>query len=159
VTSAAPVEAGDDEVAPEAGVAPEGETFWQRRKRKKAEKARKPHRKAPWWELPALVALAIVIAILVKTFVIQPFYIPSDSMEHTLHGCPGCSGDRILVNKPIYDPPRTRRATPSPAGFVASGSSSASSRPTARCWSSGSSPPAGRPSRASTASSRSATTG
>ena len=24
-------------------------------------------------------------------------------MEKTLHGCPGCSGDRILVNKPIYD--------------------------------------------------------
>jgi signal peptidase I len=24
-------------------------------------------------------------------------------MEKTLHGCTGCSGDRILVNKPIYD--------------------------------------------------------
>ena len=24
-------------------------------------------------------------------------------MEKTLHGCPGCSGDRILVNKPVYD--------------------------------------------------------
>ena len=24
-------------------------------------------------------------------------------MEKTLHGCPGCHGDRILVNKPIYD--------------------------------------------------------
>ena len=60
-------------------------------------------RKAPWWELPALVVLAILIAILVKTFVVQPFYIPSESMEKTLHGCTGCSGDRILVNKPIYD--------------------------------------------------------
>ena len=86
-----------------AAVPPADETFWQRRKRRKAEKAARPHRKAPWWELPALIALAIVIAILVKTFVIQPFYIPSDSMEKTLHGCPGCSGDRILVNKPIYD--------------------------------------------------------
>jgi signal peptidase I len=64
---------------------------------------KKPHRKAPWWELPALIALAILIAILVKTFLIQPFYIPSESMEKTLHGCTGCSGDRILVNKPIYD--------------------------------------------------------
>jgi signal peptidase I len=63
----------------------------------------KPRRKAPWWELPALVVLAIGIAILVKSFVIQPFYIPSDSMEKTLHGCPGCHGDRILVNKLIYD--------------------------------------------------------
>jgi signal peptidase I len=74
-----------------------------RRAEKKQAKAGKPHRKAPWWELPALVALAILIAILVKTFVIQPFYIPSESMEHTLHGCTGCSGDRILVNKLIYD--------------------------------------------------------
>src|SRR5690242_17729945 len=66
-------------------------------------RAHKPRRKAPWWELPALVALAIVIAILVKTFLIQPFYIPSESMEKTLHGCPGCSGDRILVSKIVYD--------------------------------------------------------
>jgi signal peptidase I len=64
---------------------------------------RKRRRKAPWWELPALVILAIVIAILVKTFLFQPFYIPSESMERTLHGCPGCSGDRILVSKIIYD--------------------------------------------------------
>ena len=40
---------------------------------------------------------------LIKTFLVQPFYIPSESMEKTLHGCPGCAGDRILVNKPIYD--------------------------------------------------------
>src|SRR5664279_3550859 len=63
----------------------------------------KPHRKAPWWELPALIVLAILIAVLVKTLVVQPFYIPSESMEKTLHGCTGCAGDRILVNKPIYD--------------------------------------------------------
>jgi signal peptidase I len=69
----------------------------------KAPKTRKPRRKAPWWELPALVLLAILIAILVKTFVVQPFYIPSESMEKTLHGCQGCHGDRILVNKVIYD--------------------------------------------------------
>jgi signal peptidase I len=65
--------------------------------------AKKSKRKAPWWELPALVVGAIVLAILLKTFVLQPFFIPSASMEHTLHGCPGCAGDRILVNKTIYD--------------------------------------------------------
>jgi signal peptidase I len=53
-------------------------------------------------ELPLLIAIAIAIAIVLKTFVVQPFYIPSQSMEQTLHGCPGCSGDRILVFKPIY---------------------------------------------------------
>jgi signal peptidase I len=30
---------------------------------------------------------------------IQAFYIPSESMEPTLHGCRGCNGDRVLVNK------------------------------------------------------------
>ena len=60
-------------------------------------------RKAPWWELPALVVGAVLIAIVVKTFIVQPFFIPSESMEKTLHGCSGCRGDRILVNKTIYD--------------------------------------------------------
>jgi len=46
--------------------------------------------------------VAIAIAVVLKTFVIQPFYIPSQSMERTLHGCPGCAGDRILVFKPVY---------------------------------------------------------
>jgi len=70
--------------------------FWRRRPEKK-------RKKAPWWELPVLIAVAIAVAVLIKTFLIQPFYIPSESMEKTLHGCPGCSGDRVLVNKLIYD--------------------------------------------------------
>jgi signal peptidase I len=70
---------------------------------RRSRRQRRKHRKAPWWELPALIGLAIVIAILVKTFLVQPFYIPSESMEKTLHGCPGCSGDRILVSKIVYD--------------------------------------------------------
>jgi signal peptidase I len=55
-----------------------------------------------WWEFPVLIVAAIAIAVVIKTFVVQPFYIPSESMERTLHGCSGCSGDRIIVNKPIY---------------------------------------------------------
>jgi signal peptidase I len=38
----------------------------------------------------------------VKTFFVQAFFIPSGSMEQTLHGCPGCTGDRVLVNKVPY---------------------------------------------------------
>ena len=57
---------------------------------------------ARWWEYPVLIFAAIAVAVLIKTFLVQPFYIPSESMEKTLHGCPGCSGDRIVVNKPIY---------------------------------------------------------
>lgn len=69
----------------------------------KAPKEPKPRRKAPWWELPLLVVVAIAIAILVKSFVVQPFYIPSESMEKTLAGSPQLGHDRILVNKLIYD--------------------------------------------------------
>jgi len=63
----------------------------------------KKHRgKTSKLELPILIAIAIAIAVILKTFVLQPFYIPSQSMERTLHGCPGCAGDRILVFKPVY---------------------------------------------------------
>jgi signal peptidase I len=74
----------------------------QRRPKPRRRRAR-AGRKAPWWELPLLVIIAVTVAVVLKSFVVQPFYIPSASMEQTLHGCPGCSGDRILVNKPIYD--------------------------------------------------------
>ncbi|MGH8835506.1 MAG: signal peptidase I [Actinomycetes bacterium] len=47
-----------------------------------------------WRELPILVGIAIILALLIKTFLVQAFYIPSDSMENTL-----LRGDRVLVNK------------------------------------------------------------
>ncbi len=50
-------------------------------------------------ELPVLILIAFVLALLMKTFLVQAFYIPSESMEPTLHGCAGCNGDRVLVNK------------------------------------------------------------
>jgi signal peptidase I len=52
-------------------------------------------------ELPVLVVLAIALAILLKTFVVQAFYIPSGSMEPALE-----PGDRVLVNKAFYEPSR-----------------------------------------------------
>jgi signal peptidase I len=54
-------------------------------------------------ELPFLVLAALVLAVVIKAFVVQAFYIPSDSMEQTLHGCTGCHGDRVMVNKLSYD--------------------------------------------------------
>jgi signal peptidase I len=99
---AAPVDVPAPDATPTEAAPPATGNWLQRRRARRARRAAE-RRKAPWWELPALVVLAILIAILVKTFVVQPFYIPSESMERTLHGCPGCSGDRILVNKPIFD--------------------------------------------------------
>jgi signal peptidase I len=65
--------------------------------------AKAPAKKRSFWkELPILLAAAVVLAIVIKTFLVQAFFIPSSSMERTLHGCPGCSGDRVLVNKLVY---------------------------------------------------------
>ncbi|MGZ6510263.1 MAG: signal peptidase I [Actinomycetota bacterium] len=61
-----------------------------------------PHKRGPlaiMRELPILILIAFVLALLMKTFLVQAFYIPSESMEPTLHGCAGCNGDRVLVNK------------------------------------------------------------
>jgi signal peptidase I len=51
-----------------------------------------------WRELPILLGVAIVVALLVRTFVLQTFFIPSPSMENTL-----LIDDRVLVNKLVYD--------------------------------------------------------
>ncbi|MFI0791215.1 MULTISPECIES: signal peptidase I [Micromonospora] len=51
-----------------------------------------------WKELPILLGVAILVAVLVRAFVLQTFYIPSPSMENTLQ-----INDRVLVNKLVYD--------------------------------------------------------
>jgi signal peptidase I len=65
----------------------------------------KEHRFGFGGEMALLVLTALVLALLIKTFLFQAFYIPTGSMEPTLHG----PGDRVLVNKlPYYvhDPRR-----------------------------------------------------
>jgi signal peptidase I len=62
------------------------------------EARRRGRRRRPLWrELPVLIVIALVIALIIKTFVIQAFFIPSASMENTLE-----IGDKVLVNKLIY---------------------------------------------------------
>ena len=73
---------------------------------------------APWdtivdWAVTIAVAVAAVLAI--KAWVVNPYRIPSSSMEPTLHcaapepGCESGSSDRVLANRFIYrfsDPER-----------------------------------------------------
>jgi signal peptidase I len=49
-------------------------------------------------ELPGLILVAFVLALLIKTFLVQAFFIPSASMVPTLQ-----IEDRVLVNKLVYD--------------------------------------------------------
>ncbi|MDX3529375.1 signal peptidase I [Streptomyces sp. ID05-39B] len=51
-------------------------------------------RRSFWAELPILVGIALVLALLIKTFLLQAFSIPSESMQNTLQ-----KGDRVLVDK------------------------------------------------------------
>lgn len=47
-----------------------------------------------WVELPGLLLTALVIAVVIKTFLIQPFWIPSESMVPAIE-----VNDRVMVNK------------------------------------------------------------
>jgi signal peptidase I len=67
-----------------------------------------PPKKRDWThqlaELPVLIIMAFIIAVIIKTFLAQAFYIPSKSMVPTL-----LKGDRVLVEKLSYrfaDPQR-----------------------------------------------------
>src|SRR3954470_20836603 len=51
-----------------------------------------------WQELPLLLVVAFCLAVLIRTFLVQAFYIPSGSMQKTLE-----LKDRVLVNKVVYD--------------------------------------------------------
>lgn len=54
-------------------------------------------KRAFWKELPVLIVVALVVAVLIKTFLVQAFWIPSASMRDTL-----IEGDRVMVNKLAY---------------------------------------------------------
>jgi signal peptidase I len=60
-----------------------------------------------------LAATVLLLTCLVQTFVARVYEIPSQSMEKTLHGCDGCTDDRVLVDRLAY-----RFADPSPGDVV-----------------------------------------
>src|SRR5215469_18261695 len=59
--------------------------------------ARAKRNRTFWRELPILLVIALALALIVKTYVVQAFYIPSGSMQNTLE-----IGDRVLINKVVY---------------------------------------------------------
>jgi signal peptidase I len=58
---------------------------------------RRRRKRSFWKELPILVAVALLLAVVIKTFALQAFFIPSGSMENTLE-----VNDRVLINKLVY---------------------------------------------------------
>src|SRR3954454_10243815 len=76
---------------PPAVEAPPKATKRGAHRRKKAS----PLRNFIEWVL--IIGAALLVALVIKQFLVQAFYIPSESMENTLH-----VGDRVLVNKLSY---------------------------------------------------------
>ena len=61
-------------------------------------KGKSKKKQLPFWiELPLLIGIALIVAVVIKTFLFQAFYIPSSSMEDTLQ-----INDRVLVSKISY---------------------------------------------------------
>lgn len=63
-------------------------------RRKLARKIKRRRRRSTVKEIPLLVGVAVLIALVLKTFLVQAFVIPSGSMENTIQ-----IGDRVLVDK------------------------------------------------------------
>jgi signal peptidase I len=63
-------------------------------RRKLARKVKRRRQRAAAKEIPILIAVALGIALVLKTFLVQAFVIPSGSMEQTIR-----IGDRVLVDK------------------------------------------------------------
>ncbi|MCH0565326.1 MULTISPECIES: signal peptidase I [unclassified Streptomyces] len=63
-------------------------------RRKLQKKVKRRRRRGAVKEIPLLVGVAVLIALVLKTFLVQAFVIPSGSMEQTIR-----IGDRVLVDK------------------------------------------------------------
>src|SRR5262245_17586483 len=61
-----------------------------------------PYRKSTVREYLESICIAVVLALFVRTFVVQAFKIPTGSMENNL-----LIGDHLLVNKFVFAPTRT----------------------------------------------------
>ncbi|MFS0693291.1 signal peptidase I [Streptomyces nitrosporeus] len=76
------------------GPAPSSPLPTRAERRRLARKAERRRRRSAVKEIPLLALMALVIALVLKTFLVQAFVIPSGSMEQTIK-----IGDRVLVDK------------------------------------------------------------
>ncbi len=63
-------------------------------RRKLARRVKRRRRRSAIKEVPLLIVVALLIALVLKTFLVQAFVIPTGSMEQTIR-----IGDRVLVDK------------------------------------------------------------
>lgn len=84
---------GDDEKGPD-DAAGKGKGKGKGKGSRDGGAARAPRHRALWKELTIMLGLALALTWLIKTFLLQAFSIPSDSMQNTLQ-----RGDRVLVDK------------------------------------------------------------
>ncbi|TXL84993.1 signal peptidase I [Streptomyces sp. IB2014 016-6] len=63
-------------------------------RRRLARKVKRRRRRSAMTEIPLLITVALLIALVLKTFLVQAFVIPSGSMEQTIR-----IDDRVLVDK------------------------------------------------------------
>ncbi|ARF78533.1 signal peptidase I [Kitasatospora aureofaciens] len=101
--SSAPSTAGEDTAAQNAdahGTGADGPPEPQRSESEQvnesdSEAPAKPRKQRSFLkELPILIGIALILALVIKTFFVQAFSIPSESMQNTLQ-----VGDRVLVDK------------------------------------------------------------
>jgi signal peptidase I len=75
-------------------------------KRKRQDRRRhryqRPPRLSGWAQVVVFAVITALIVIGLRSFVVASFYIPSGSMEPTLHGCPGCEPDLVMVERLSY---------------------------------------------------------
>ncbi|WP_372476870.1 signal peptidase I [Gordonia liuliyuniae] len=53
-------------------------------------------------EVAIVVAIVLALMFVFTQFFFRQYVVPSESMESTLHGCAGCTNDRIVIDKMVY---------------------------------------------------------
>ena len=111
----------------------------------------RPSRSRPAREYFESIVVAVILALFIRTFVVQAFKIPTGSMEHNL-----LVGDHLLVNKFVFAPTPTAARAGAAADARRSGAatSSSSSIPRSPSATSSSASSACRARRSSCATSR-----